>query len=280
MKGACLVLTLTAVAAAADVNVAEIVRKSVEASDRNWKEAPNYVFTERDLEEKLDSRGHVKSRTYNTYEVMVIEGSEYRKLVKRNDKPLSPEELKAEDEKLAAERARRQHEGASERQKRISKYEKEREQDHAMMREMADAFDYKMAGEETIDGHRCYILDATPRPGYVPKARDTKVLVAMKGRMWVDQKTSQWVKVEAEVMHPVSFYAVASVGPGTKFQLHQAPVGDGVWLPVHFAVRVNASVFFLSRNSLDDETYSNYRRVSGESARSKGVTPQVARGSR
>jgi len=262
------------------VNVQEIVRRSVEAGDRNWREAPNYVFTERDLEEKLDFHGRVKSRTYNTYEVMVLEGSEYRKLLKRSDQPLSPGELKAEDEKLEAERARRQHESARERQKRISRYEAERQQDHAMMREMADAFDYKLAGEETVDGHRCYILDATPHPGYVAKTRDTKVLSGMRGRMWVDHETFQWVKVEAEVMHPVSFYAVATVGPGTKFQLRQAPVGDGVWLPVHFAVRVNASVFFLSRNSAEDETYSNYRRVSGEAARSKGVSPPLARGAR
>ena len=266
MKPAWLLFALTA-ALYAEVNVQEIVKRSVQASDRNWREAPNYAFTERDLEEKLDSHGKVKARTFNTYEVLVLEGSEYRRLLKRDDRALNAEEQKAEDAKFKAERRRRTQESAADKQRRIGKYEKERQQDHAMMREMTDAFVFKLVGEAAVNGRKCWMLDATPKPGYVAKTRDTKVLTGMRGKMWVDQETYQWAKVEAEVIHPVSFYAVATVGPGTKFSLEQESVGDGVWLPKRFAVRVNASVFFLSRNSLDDESYWGYRRVAGEEAR-------------
>jgi hypothetical protein len=252
----------------AEVNVPDLVRRSVEASNRNWKEAPNYVFQVRELEEKLDSRGKMKKRTFNTYEVSVLDGSEYRRLVKRNDVPLSAAEQKKEEQKYAAERDRRKRESSSERSKRVGRYQKERQQDHAMMTEMTEAFNFKLVGEATVAGHPCYVLDATPKTGYVPKMRDTKVLTGMRGKMWVDKSTAQWVKVEAEVIRPVSFYAVATVGPGTKFSLEQEPVEGGVWLPKHFAVKVNSSVLFLSRNSLEDEISSNYRRANtGEAAR-------------
>lgn len=251
----------------AQPNVQEIVRKSVEATDRNWKEAPNYVYSLREVEEKLDSHGRVKSKTVNTWEVSVLEGSEYKKLLCRDGKPLSKEEQEAEERKYEAEKQRREHESPSERAKRIAKYQRERKQDHAMMHEMATAFTFKLVREETVDGHPCYLLDATPKPGYVPHSRETKVLTGMRGKMWVDKESYQWVKVEADVIHPVSFYAVATVGPGTKFVLEQAPVGDGIWQPKRFAVRVNASVFWISRNSSEEDVYSNYRRVSGEAAR-------------
>ena len=250
----------------AQVNVADLVKRSSENTERNWKEAPHYVYTERDIIEKLNGSGNPKTRTVKTYEVLIIDGSNYNKLIAITDRPLSEQEHRAEDQKLARERARRKGESPAERRKRIARYQRERQQDHVMMHEMINAFNFKMVGRETVRGRSCWVLDATPKPGYVPVNRDAKVLTGMKGKLWIDEQEVQWVKVEAEVVKPVSFYAVAIVTPGTRFELEQEPVGDGIWLPAHFAVRVNSTVLAIfSRNSFDDETYSNYRRAGAES---------------
>jgi hypothetical protein len=84
----------------------------------------------------------------------------------------------------------------------------------------------------------------------------------MRGTLWIDKQTYQWVKVEAQVVNPVSFYGfLAKVGPGTRFELEQEPVADNLWLPKHFSVRVNATALMglFNENSTDDETYRNYR---------------------
>ena len=73
------------------------------------------------------------------------------------------------------------------------------------MAEMAKAFDFKLAGEDTINGRRCFVLDATPKAGYRPPNRETKVLTGMRGTMWVDTRAYRWVKVHAEVFRPVTF---------------------------------------------------------------------------
>jgi hypothetical protein len=128
------------------------------------------------------------------------------------------------------------------------------------MAQMARAFDYKLVGVETVNGRRCFVLDATPRPGYQPINRDTEVLKGMRGRMWIDTTAYQWVKVEAEVFQPVAFgLFIAHVEPGTEFILEQQPFKGNLWLPSHFTVRVKAEVLFISRNSFDDETYWDYR---------------------
>ncbi len=270
--GAMLLLGCTA--AWAQVNVADLVKRSSDNTGRNWKQAPNYVYTERDVDEKLDSSGEVKSRKVRTYEVMVLDGSNYNKLIAINDKPLSPQEQRVENEKLARERYRRQHESEADRRKRVAKYQHERQQDRLMMQEMTRAFDYKLIGQETVAGRSCWVLDATPKPGYVPVNLDARVLTGMKGKLWIDKQDVQWVKVMAEVVKPVSFYAVATVTPGTRFELEQKPVGDGIWLPSHFAVKVNSTVLaFFSHNSLDDETYSNYRRAGAQLAENEKSQP-------
>ncbi len=129
-----------------------------------------------------------------------------------------------------------------------------------MLLAMVDAFDFQLSGEERVNGHDCRVLDARPKPSYQPKNRETKVLAGMRGRLWIDKKQTQWVKVQDEVFKPVSFYgSIAKDGPGTRFMLEQEPVADNVWLPKRFSVKVNATALgFINEDSSTDETYHDY----------------------
>lgn len=234
-------------------NATQIVQRSVANTTYDWNLAPQYNFTEHDVIVKHGVK------TVKTYQVLMLEGSPYNKLIAVNGQPLSAAAAAAQDQKLQQETAHRRSESPSAHQKRVADYERERRQDHALMAEMARAFDYKLAGQETVNGRLCYILDATPKAGYEPISRETKVLKGMRGRMWIDTQNYQWVKVHAEVFRPVTFgLFIAHVEPGTQFNLEDEPVSGNVWLPAHFSVRVKARILFASRNSLDDETYSNY----------------------
>jgi len=239
---------------AASLDTQDIIRRSVAANDANWNAAPNYTFTEREVKTAGESK------TVMNYRVWMIEGSPYNELVAINDKPLSPAEQAKEKQKLARETKRREDEGQSERSRRIAKYQSERRQDHALMQEMTKALTFRLRGTATLDGHAVYVFDATPRPGYQPSSHETRVLTGMKGTLWVDKETYQWVKVEAEVFRPVPFgLFIAKVNPGTRFILEQAPVSGGLWQPKRFRVEVRASIFWRKRNSDEDSTYSDYR---------------------
>ena len=214
------------------------------------------MIIERDVESKRHATPSVKS-----YQVLMIDGSQYNRLIAIDDRPLSAGEQAEEENKLRAEVLKRGRESDRERNKRIAKYLKERDQNHAMLKEMVDAFDFRLAGEAKVDGHDCWMLAAQPRPGYQPKNRETKVLSGMRGSLWIDKSQNQWVRVEAEVTRPVSLYGIiAKVGPGTRFFLEQAPVAGNLWLPTHFSVSVKASALgFINENSTDDETYRDYK---------------------
>jgi hypothetical protein len=243
-------------AAGAEPDAMEIIRHSVQTIEADWKRAPEYSFVERDVEGK-----HHGTPTIKTYQVLMIDGSQYNQLIAVNDCPLSPGEQAEEEKKLRAEILRRGRESERERRKRVARYLKERDQNHAMLVEMVDAFDFQLAGEASVDGHNCWAFDAEPKPGYQPKTRETKVLAGMKGKLWIDKSQYQWVRVEAEVTRPVSLYGIiAKVGPGTHFFLEQAPVADNLWLPMHFSVNVKASALgFINEDSVDDETYRQYK---------------------
>jgi hypothetical protein len=98
----------------------------------------------------------------------------------------------------------RKKESAQKRTERIAKYEAERKRDHSLMGELVKAFDFKLLGEQRLNGYDVYVLQAKPRPSYQPPDMETRVLTGMQGQLWIDKNTFQWVKVEAQVTRPVS----------------------------------------------------------------------------
>src|SRR5204863_3260707 len=192
----------------------------------------------------------------------MINGSTYNRLIAVGDQPLSPAAQVQEKKKLEREIANRKRESRDAHAKRIAQYQKERQQDHMMLQEMIHAFNFKLIGDDKLDGHDIYVVEATPRAGYQPKSRETKVLVGMRGKLWIDKNRDHWVRVEAEVFKPVSFgLFIAKVGPGTRFVLEQAPISPALWLPKHFNMQLEASVLGSRRSSVQDETYKDYKRA-------------------
>jgi len=255
-----LTILLAALSVAASVfaqpDVATIIQRSVEANNVDWEAAPHYDHFERDRQPDGGAK---------TNEVIMILGSDYYRVVAVNDKPLSPDEQAAEQQRLEQVIAQRQSESPAQRAQRIAKYEKDRKRNHMLMDQLTVAFDFKLLGEQKLGPHDVYELEATPRPGYKPPNIETKVLTGMRGKLWIDKQTYQWVKVEAEVIHPVSIVGfLARVEPGTRFELEEMPVDDGIWLPKHFSMKAYAKVlFFFSHKTQEDETYFDYHKATG-----------------
>jgi hypothetical protein len=254
----CLIfLTLSTPAAASQPDTQEIIRRSVAATKADMEAAPDFSYVERDVETK--SGKSIRA----TYEVLMIDGSPYYRLIALNDEKLSAEQEAQEQEKLQREIAKRANESPQARAKRLARYRKDQQRELALMSEMADAFDFSLIREDWLEGHGVYVFKATPKPGYQPQTRETRVLKGMQGELWIDKDTYQWVKVEAEAVKPVWFgWFIAKVSPGTRFLLEQEPVLKNLWLPKHFHVDVKASILWVQQNSTKDETYQNYKLIS------------------
>jgi hypothetical protein len=258
---------LAGIAAAQTPDAAEIVRRSVAAIDENWKIARNYTFLQRTEERQLDSADQVKSKEVKTYDITLLSGSPYLRLVERDDHPLPPAEEKKEREKLEKSIAERLKETPAERQRRIGEYEKRRESQRAAMREVADAFDFKVAGQDRVDGRNVWILEATPRPGFRPRSSDAKVLPHVRGKLWIDQQTYHWVKLEAEVIDPVSWgLFLVRLDRGARIWFDETRVNDEVWLPRRVYITASARLgIFKKLRVQQDTTFKNFRKFQSDS---------------
>lgn len=239
---------------AAPPDIKAIISNSVHANHLDFVATPHYNYKAKEEDDGVSK----------TFQVTMINGSPYRRLIAVNGEPISAAQQATEHQKEADARRTRASESASARSARMAKYERGRLRDSAMMSQLTVAFTFTLDGEDTLRGHRVYVLRATPKPDYVPPNRDCEVLTGMRGKLWIDEQSFQWVQVEAEVIQPVSIGGfLATVNPGTRFELDKEPVRDGsVWFPSHFKMQANAKVLFLfSKNSSEDETFWDYQKA-------------------
>ena len=100
-----------------------------------------------------------------------------------NGEDLSAAQEADEQKRMAYTIQQRKHETSDERGKRIALYEKERHGDRELLGQLTEAMDFTFAGQEAVHSHPVDVFEATPRPGYVPKSLQMRVLPGMKGKL-------------------------------------------------------------------------------------------------
>jgi len=244
----------------------ELLRYAQDREVENEKRLRDYTYIEREEERKLDSNGHVKKVETRTHEVLEVYGEPVERLIAKDDKPLSADEAKKQDEKIQKIIDKRKNESESERRKRLEKEEKERQEARKFVLEIADAFNFRLVGSEMLDGRDTWVIEGEPRPGYQPKERGTKIVSKFKGRVWIDKAEGQWVKLDITAIDTISVgWFLVRVHKGTHIVAEQTKVNNEVWLPKHLAVQVDARlVLFKSINEEIDETFRDYKKFRAE----------------
>lgn len=246
-------LALTRPAVCQDVDVSDIVDRSMTVLRTAWEAVPGYAFVQRD-ETFRDNRS-----VSRTHQVVMIDGSDYYMPIAVNDVPLPAAERAEQIRKLVAEKVRRDAETPAARQKRASDYTRQRMQNGQFIVEMPSAFRFTFEREEIqSEGFRTWVLAAEPRPHAGPVSREAKVLAGMKGFLWVEQGSYRIVRAEAEVLAPVSIFGIfVRVLPGTRMEFATAP-GDPAMLS-RFSRTIIVSRLWFHSTQKTISTYWGYR---------------------
>ncbi len=231
----------------------QIVGPSVVATQRSWQARDHYTYTERDEDRRLNSIGQVKSENIDVTRMIVVNGAHFEQLMQRNGQLPSAKEQKKSDDDLD----KLKHETTDEQAARLRKDQDNR----AFLRDVLEAFDFRLINEEVIGGRPAYVLQATPHPGYHAHGKYGKMFSRVEGKLWVDKQDFGWIKVDGQVTQSFSMgLFVARVERGSHIIMEQTSVGDGVWVPKRIEIRATARILFLRSLGIDRIlTYSDYR---------------------
>lgn len=228
----------------------------------NDKRQKDYTYIMREVQKNLDGKGQLKSTEIKTYEILEIDGEQVQRLIQKDDKPLNTKEAAKEDEKIQKIIDKRKNESDEDRMKREAKAEKEREDGRKFVKEVADAYNFKLVGSEIVDGRDAWVVDGEPRPGFEPHMKESKFLSKFHGRVWIDKSDLQLTKMDVETLDTVSIgLFLARIHKGTRVIFEQTRINGEVWLPKQVDFKLNARVALLKGFNVDGEqTYSSYRK--------------------
>ena len=240
----------------------QLFRVVADKDMENDKRLRDYTYLERDEEHQLSGKGEVKRIEVKTYEVMELYGEQVQRLIEKGDKPLDAKDTAREEEKIQKVMDKRKNESEENRRKREQKEEKEREQDRQFVREVADAYNFHLAGSESLAGRDAWVIDAEPRPGYEPHIKDAKFLPKFRFRAWIDKSDAQWAKLDIECIDTVSVgLFLARIHRGSRIAIEQIRINDEVWLPQHVAVKVDARLALLKEYNVEvEQTFRDYKK--------------------
>ena len=240
----------------------QLLRVVAEKDIENDKRQRDYTYIEREVQKNFDGKGHLKSTEIKTYEILEIAGEQVERLIQKDDKALDAKETSKEDEKVQKVIDKRKNETEEQKKKREEKEAKEREDGRKFVKEIADAYNFKLIGTELVGGREAWVIDGEPRPGFEPHMKDAKFLSKMHGRVWIDKSDLQLAKLDVEMLDTISFGLVlARVHKGTRFSLEQTRVNNEVWLPKQLNFKLDARVALLKGYNIGDEqTFRDYKK--------------------
>jgi len=260
-------LVLMTVAAAWAQDPYELVRRSIAQDQLDWVRMKDYPWQAHSVEKSLDSHGRVQSTKRETWETLMLDGQPYRRTLERDGRPLTPEEQRSEQKRLDRETRRLTAETPAEKQRRMEEAEKRRRREFAFLSEIPDLFDLRFEGDSTVDGRAVWVVSGAPRPGARAKSGDAKMLLKVRGRMWIDKATYQWARVEGETTDTISWgLFLARLNAGAKMVFEQTEVNSELWFPKRLLLTGSGRVGLVKRLAQDEEIeWSNYRKFSVDS---------------
>lgn len=239
----------------------EIIRQSLSHWRRNTDAARNYTFQRRTVDDQLEKDGDLKKSEIETYQVSIIYGEPYEKLIARDDIPLSEKDQKKEEEKLNK---------FYDKQKNMSDEDRQRERDKKQdkfRREIADELpvmlNYEIVGEDEFNGQPVWVLSATPKRDYHPNSMAGKLLSKLSGKVWITKNDYQWVKAEADLADDFTVgWFLFKLRKGTHLEFEQARINDEVWLPKRTFVQGSGRVAVKSGYFRSVTEFSEYQKFS------------------
>ena len=136
-----------------------------------------------------------------------------------------------------------------------SEFQRRRERYRKAIREIPDAFLFRLAGVEQVNSRPAFVIEATPRAGYQPVDRYSKLYTQLRAKLWIDQADSRWVKIEAELLDTVNIgWILLRVHKGSRVRLTQERINAEVWLPAETWYRVSVRIGLISARILESET--------------------------
>ncbi|MGH7198924.1 MAG: hypothetical protein ACREH5_09340, partial [Candidatus Omnitrophota bacterium] len=203
--GVAALLSLTSAALPSDptpnLPAGEILKKAIARAKEEDQQplSRRFSWTEHAVNEKLENDGKVKERAELEFQWVQLQGKPYRRLVRKNGRLLSGDEVKKE-----ADREKKFLKAIAKPPKPRNKGE---DNDLALNEDVVSRFHFTVIGTENINGRPAYLLTFLPKTTGLPEKRQIDRFVnRLTGKVWIDTQLYSIARLDMHLTEPVNFY--------------------------------------------------------------------------
>jgi hypothetical protein len=202
-------------------------------------------FTYREDEERPDEKT-------KTYDVIMLEGESYRKLILIGGQPLDVKTSKKVDAEMEKAREERKH------RRSIGFHKTIQEPD---LEQVARLFDSKVTGEEEVNGRKAWRVESAPKPDATAKTPAEEEMLATKRIDWFDEEDGIQVRFRSTYVRNIH-----QLRAGHEMEAERGKVGD-TWQFVSLTMRPNVKFMggAIHVTSPVHYRYYDYKRFTAES---------------
>ena len=192
------------------------------------------------------------------------------RLVAVNDRPPTPEERKADDDKLNALLNDPQA-----RQQKLKAQQEDDKRTRKMVGAIPDAFLFEPDG--TVEGPQGPLvrMKFKPNPKFDPPSRELQVFQGMGGTMLIDPRAKRLAEINGKLFRDVNFGwgILGHLDKGGQFIVQQSDVtGDGQWQVTRMKLNFDGkAIIFKPIHIRDDDQASNFHVVPNNLTFAQGV---------
>lgn len=256
-----------------------LLKRVIEEREHQQELERQYAFHERTTTRNLSKDGTIANAKSETFLVTPAPGGEYKRLIRKNGRPLDPDDEAKEEKKFQKyleEQLKETAESLSQRTENKMKGRLERY--GTRLKEALEVYDFENEPDETIDGISVRVFRFAPKPGYRPDSRSKKILARLEGRIWIDPGRDQIAKLELRFRESLKFLGgiFGRVSEGSQATA-RAWLDEDVWLLDRIDLSLDARLYFLKTYRQEVVIdYSHYEKFS-VSTEERARTPPPGR---
>ncbi len=232
----------------------------------------DYIFREESTLNERKSDGGLKKTDQRTYEIFWINGVRLARLVRKDGKDLSPDELKKENDRLDKEVAK-----ARERREKADADGKETDsngREEITVSRILELGTFSNPRRQTVNGRSTILVDYAGNPNAKTRNQGEGAMKLLNGTIWVDEKDRTIEHAEGRFVSDfkVGGGLVANIRKDTSFKWTSVRINDEVWLPSTLDAQGQARfLLFFSLNGDAHVHAGEYRKFKATSTILPGI---------
>ena len=235
----------------------EVLRRLLERAQAvaNGEFATHYAYQKRSLLDHIDAAGKTAKSEEKLYEVTLVAGFPFNRLVKIRGRELTPEELKNEQRKEERFQQRFTQQSITNMAARKEAW---------VTLQLLERYDFEVQERIVLNDRSALVLTFKPKKGKLPeKVVTDRILNRMAGTLWIDEQDAEAVKLSVNLIDSLSMGWFGMLGSVSRcdLSLERQRMPEGVWVNARQILQIQYRKLASTQHFRSTEESSGFRRV-------------------